>query len=193
MEQDNKKYCMFLDLETGGFSSTKNAICEIAFLVFDTLTYEIVSKSCFKIKPYLRDFKTKELASYKEDALKLNGHTEQDLKANGIEIRHALLVLDKVIKQYNIVFFGGHNVEVFDIKFIQNVYSLYLQKDFTYQKAICTLSMAKLRLSLKSYSLESVCQHFELEPKSYHTAMADTEASFECFKLLRQLPILNKK
>lgn len=184
---------MFLDIETGGLSASKNAICELAFLVFDTETNEIVSKSVLKIKPYLRDFHTKELASYKDDALAINGHNVEDLKANGFEIRQVLGIFDKVIQQYNIVYFGGHNLEIFDVKFIQNVYDLYLSKDFKYSQLICTMKMSRKRLNLKSYSLKSVCEHFGLEPKNYHTAMSDAEASYECFHLLRNLPIIYNK
>jgi DNA polymerase III epsilon subunit-like protein len=181
---------MFLDLETGGFSPTKNAICELAFLVFDTETNEIVSRSCLKIKPYIRDFSTKELASYKDDAMAINGHNLDDLRKNGLDVKNVFDIFDKVIQKFNIVFFGGHNLESFDLKFIDNIYKIYLKKDFKFSQAICTMKMAKKRLKLKSYSLESLCKHFNYTPESYHNAMSDTQSSYEIFQLLRNIQIL---
>lgn len=183
-------YCMFLDLETGGFSPTSNAICEIAFIVFDVKTYEIVSKSCLKIKPYFRDLHNEIYASYKDDALKVNGHNVKDLEKNGMLLIHVLAVLEKVIGQFNIKFFGGHNIESFDIKFLKNVYRLYLEKDFEYQALVCTLKLSRIRLNLKSNKLEDLCTHLQIPATNYHTAMADTEASFEVLKKLR--PIIQR-
>lgn len=188
-DEDNKQtFCMFLDLETGGFNPKTHAICELGFLVFNTRTYEVVSKSVVKIKPYFLDAKTHTKAEYTQSAFKTNRYSQEELERTGFKIENILRLFDEVIRKYEIVYFGGHNVENFDIRFLQHVYRIFMGKEFTYKQAICTLAMARRRIELKSYSLTSLCEHFKLEPKKMHTAMADTEASYEVFQLLRNLP-----
>lgn len=191
--EEKKKFCMFLDIETGGLISNVHGICEIGFLVFNTDTNEIVSKSVVKIKPYLVNVTENKKAEYTEGAFKVNGHSVDDLEKNGFTIQSVLRLFDEVIKKFEIVYFGGHNLENFDIKFLDHVYRVYLKKPFAYSQLICTLAMARKRLDLKSNSLVNVCKHFNLEPKNYHTAMADTEASYEVFQLLRNIQIKNVK
>ena len=193
VEEKKKKFCMFLDIETGGLSSTIHGICEIGFLVFDTETNEIVSKSVVKIKPYLIKIFENKKALYTEEALKINGHSLEDLEKTGFTIQSVLRLFNEVIKRFEIVYFGGHNLENFDIKFLDHVYRMYLKKPFAYSQLICTLAMSRKRLELKSHSLVNLCKHFNLEPKNYHTAMADTEASYEVFQLLRNIQTKNQK
>ena len=181
---------MFLDLETGGFNCTKHGICQVGFIVFDTDSYEIVSKSEIKVKPYFINLQSNEICQYTEEAFEVNRHNELDLKEHGFTIENVLSVLESVINRYEIVFFGGHNIKNFDIKFLESVYQLYLNKPFKYDALVCTMNMAKNRLNLKSNSLINICKHFELEPKNYHTAMADAEASFEVFRLMRLMPMI---
>lgn len=110
--EEKKKFCMFLDIETGGLLSTVHGICEIGFLVFNTDTNEIVSKSVVKIKPYLVKVIENKKAEYTEGAFKVNGHSLEDLEKNGFTIQSVLRLFDEVIKKFEIVYFGGHNLEL---------------------------------------------------------------------------------
>ena len=90
----------FLDIETGGFSITKNGICEIAIIVVDDELNQ-VARLHQLIKPYKRvvdGVESNELVSYKDDVMKINGLTEEQLRrANSAALHFYECMLDLTV------------------------------------------------------------------------------------------------
>ena len=87
----------FIDIETGGYSITKNGVCEIAMIVVDEESNKIVDSIEFFIKPYKRE-DSEELVYYKEDAMLVNGIMLQQLES-GLNVTDAMEMLYMFIQK----------------------------------------------------------------------------------------------
>jgi DNA polymerase III epsilon subunit-like protein len=172
----------FLDIETGGFSKTKNGVCEIAFIAVDnnlniTDTYHVF------IKPYLRE-NSNELVSYKEDAMKVNCLTVEFLEKEGTPVKVAMDRLVKFLLKNNITTLIGHNSKAFDVPRVEHLLNRFADASIRTLNQKDTLLMAKRRLNLKSCKLGDLCRHFGIINEQEHSALADTKATIQLFKKL---------
>lgn len=172
----------FLDIETGGFSKTKNGVCEIAVIAVDndlniTDTYHVF------IKPYYRENST-ELVSYKKDAMKVNGLLVEFLEKEGTYIRHAMQDLVAFLTKNNIITLIGHNSKAFDVPRVEYLLSRFANASVRNLNQKDTMLMAKRRLNLKSCKLGDLCKHFGIINKQEHSALEDTKATIELYKKL---------
>lgn len=172
----------FLDIETGGFSKTKNGVCEIAFIAVDnnlniTDTYHVF------IKPYLRE-NSNELVSYKEDAMKMNCLTVEFLEKEGISVEEAVDKLVKFLVKNNITTLIGHNAKAFDVPRVEHLLNRFADASLRKLNQKDTMLMAKRRLNLKSCKLGDLCSHFGIINKQEHSALEDTKATIELYKKL---------
>lgn len=172
----------FLDIETGGFSKTKNGVCEIAFIAVDndlniTDTYHVF------IKPYLRE-NSNELVSYKADAMKVNCLTVEFLEKEGIPVVEAMDKLVKFLVNNNITTLIGHNSKAFDVPRVEHLLNRFANASVRTMSQKDTMLMAKRRLNLKSCKLSDLCTHFGIVNEQEHSALEDTKATIELYKKL---------
>lgn len=172
----------FLDIETGGFSKTKNGVCEIAIIVVDE-KYEVVDTLHFLIKPYLRENSNK-LVAYNDDAMKVNGLTVEQLLSDGISIEVALTRIIFFLDQHNVMTLIGHNSRVFDVPRIAYLLHRFKRYSIAHLRQEDTMLIAKRKMRLKSYSLEKLCFHFGIVNQKKHSAEGDTLATIELYKKL---------
>lgn len=175
----------FFDIETGGFSITKNGVCEIGLIVIDD-NYNYIDTFYSLIKPYKRE-DSDELVSYKDDAMAINGLTVEQLERDGEEIIIVLLDLINALKSNNVTEIIGHNSKVFDTPRIDYLLTRFLKCDLSFLKQEDTMEIAKLKLKLPSYSLESLCKHFGIVNEKQHSALGDVMATIELYKQLMKL------
>jgi DNA polymerase III epsilon subunit-like protein len=172
----------FLDIETGGFSKTKNGVCEIAFIAVDndlniTDTYHVF------IKPYARE-NSNELVSYKAEAMKVNCLTIEFLEKEGISVVEATDKLVTFLVKNGVTTLIGHNSKAFDVPRVEYLLNRFADASIRTMSQKDTMLMAKRRLNLKSCKLGDLCSHFGIINKQEHSALEDTKATIELYKKL---------
>ena len=177
----------FLDIETGGFSITKNGICEIALIVVDE-QFTVVDTFHSLIKPYTRldenGNPSEELVSYKDDAMTINGLTIERLIEEGLEVEEVVNKLIDFICLNKVKTIIGHNSNAFDIPRVDYLLKRFSNGSFNGPNIEDTMIMAKKKLNLPSYKLESLCAHFGIEIVDQHTAKGDVMATIELYRKL---------
>lgn len=175
----------FLDLETGGFSITKNGICEISLIAVDENLQVVDSFYCL-IKPYTRE-NSEELVSYKWDSMKVNGLTIDKLIEEGDIVENAILQLFNFIIYNDIDIIIGHNSIRFDFPRIKYLLKRFMGYNIDHIKQEDTMIIAKRKLHLNSYALENLCFHFDIKNTEAHTAEGDVLTTIEIYKALQKI------
>lgn len=171
---------LVLDVETGGYDTSINSICEIGLLVIDK-NMNIILEHETLIQPYLKEGLKFE-DCYKPEAMSVNGITKKELTEGGISIEKAIGEFAITCLRYNCISVIGHNVK-FDLRFMQ---SALVEYGYQFQfEPICTIQKSKKFLDLDSYSLKSVCDYFQIENKEEHRALSDAKAALEVYKRLK--------
>lgn len=176
-----------LDTETGGFSTSKNGVCEIALLVVSEDLREVISEYTWLIKPYTRAEDTEELVSYKDDAMAVHGITIEELEREGLDVKEVCEQFLAVLKNENVRTLLGHNVKAFDVPKVEHLTVRFAGKDLKKYAKQCTLQKAKANLEAKSYKLEDLCTQFEIVQENAHRALSD------CYSTLGLAKVLVKK
>ena len=152
---------VFYDFETTGLNPFKNKIIEYAFLRInnDSITKLVNPETKFEHKI------TSITGIHPEDL--------EDKNTIEVEINNIVDFLDKNRTQTYLV---AHNNDGFDKWFLKENLSKYTDTSFSKYMYIDTLVLAKMLLpELRSYSLKSLCEHFNISPGN-HRALGDTEA-----------------
>lgn len=180
MEKSTKNIAV-LDIETGGFSRTKNAICEIGVLILN-VQLEVIEEYRTLISPYIRnpllsDFDG-QLCSYKDDAMEINGIQMEDiLKAPSAEVVAKEFV--ELFTNHNIYKCIGHNIDGFDKPWIEEFLQRF-EVPFEFPETIDTMKMSK-KSGEKKNSLKELCEKLGIENKNAHTAIGDCYATLELY------------
>lgn len=172
-----------LDIETGGFSITKNGICEIALLAVNHQN-EVFATFHTLIKPYTREAGSDELVSYKDDAMSINGLTVKKLIEEGVEVEVAMLRLKVFILTHGIEEIIGHNSNLFDIPRVDYLLNRFANFGIALFPKHDTMLIAKEKHKLPSYKLVDLCKHFGIINKTEHSAKGDAGATLELFLIL---------
>ena len=172
-----------LDIETGGFSITKNGVCEIALIAVNHEN-EIVDTFHTLIKPYTREEGSDELVSYKDDAMAINGLTVEQLILEGIEVSEAMFALKNFILSHGIEEIIGHNSNVFDIPRVDYLLNRFANFGIALLPKQDTMLIAKEKHKLPSYKLGDLCNHFEILNTAEHSALGDALATLKLFLIL---------
>lgn len=170
-----------LDLETGGFSITKNAICEIGILIIND-DLQIIAERNFIIKPYTRP-DSEELVSYKEDAMAVNGISMEDIE-NGEIVTLVCEHIQALFTIHSVTGLIGHNLRKFDFPRIEYLFDRFTQHDLNHLKLEDTLELCRETLSLDCNKLESICDYFGIIQEDRHRALGDCKATLEVYKRL---------
>lgn len=186
--QEQTRYAV-LDIETGGFSKQKNAICEIGLLIVDD-SGTIHDHIEWLIKPYPRPADLQEtpgqLVSYKEDAMAINGLTVERLEAEGHDVKYVCEQLQETCQNHKVNILIGHNAKAFDLPWIEYIMDRF-DCGSPFRHVWDTMIMAKdQHKGLKSYKLVDLCNHFGLEKQADHTAGGDCHATWALYQRLSQ-------
>lgn len=181
-----EKLRAIIDIETGGFSKTKNGVMEVGLLIFDE-HYNILASYQSYIKPYLRpqeEGEEEQLVSYKEDALKVNGLSIELIEEKGLFVEEVLSDLITIFDDYNISQVFAHNSK-FDESFLNVLFDRF-EGGYRFPSGDldCTCQLAKKKLNVKSYSLSNLCEYFGIINNNAHSSIGDCEATL---KLLKEL------
>lgn len=178
-----------IDIETGGFHKTKNGLCEIGLLIMDE-TGKIYEAMNWLIRPYKRrDPDTKqileELVSYKDDAMNVNGLSEELLRKHGTDPGLACAAFEAILRFHKVKTAIGHNIKSFDNPWIEEFTDRF-GKGFKFDSLIDTQIIAKEKLKhLANHKLETLCVHFKVTNKEAHRALGDCHATKEIYFKLK--------
>lgn len=162
-------YVVF-DLETTGLSCYKNEIIEIGAIKVENNRVVDTYSSFVKPKNSIPYYITN-----------INGISNQMVKkAPGID--NALAEFLEFAGEHP---FLGHNIISFDMKFI-NLASEVLYGEGVHNDYIDTLLLSRQHLrNLKSYSLSSLCQYYNIDTTGAHRALTDCEMTNSVYQALR--------
>ena len=167
----------FIDIETTGFGFKKSdRIVEFAILKYEPFKKEIIDQVVELINPEI---------VISNEVSKIHGIKNEHVKNKPI-MEEKINLLIEMMSENNYV--AGHNIDRFDIPFIfqeiirtgkQIPRNFYIVDTFKLSK--------KLIPDLKSYSLDSLCDYFEIDKtkRIVHGALIDCELTKEVFNKLR--------
>ena len=161
--------CVLFDIETTGLSSDTDQIIEISAL--KVVNGEVKDEFSTLVDPGVH---------IPSMASQINGITD-DMVCGCPDVGQAL----KEFKAFvgNDVL-AGHNIERFDLKFIQRDARRFLGREIT-NEHIDTLVIARRYLPrLSSRSLQSLSYHYGISYEGAHRALADCRINLEVFEHL---------
>lgn len=173
------KQC-FLDIETTGFSREWDDIIQIAGIIYDSETKEVISTFDKYIKPkkpinkmveQLTGISNKMVADCDNDIIALSEFTEW-LYVNNPEI----LI--------------GHNIDAFDMSFINTKLKRYRMEPVT-TKTCDTLKIARKlgkegKIKTANHKQETLAEFFKVEYRA-HNAMEDIKALIQIYECMMKI------
>lgn len=181
MKSSIQNFCA-LDTETTGLKAETAAIVEIACCSFDHSLTDLKEFESGVMKVY-------DNREIQQGALDANGITREQLRDG----RDPAVVVKELIKYFNSLKVGnakpvliGHNLDKFDIPFLDNMFSVfkedlskYVNTDFT----IDTMWWARCkREEQTNYKLGTCCEIENIELIDAHRAITDTRATKDLAK-----------
>ena len=162
-----------IDIETTGLEDTDRIIEIGALRVENGL---VVGEFCVLVKCE---------TSLPKEIVDLTGITDEILGERGVEIGEAIKKFCEFCGEETLV---GHNVEVFDMRFLQ---SACIMSGFPPMRNNTkdTMLIARRRLDCDRYDLKSVAENLEIEynQNELHRALADCKLTHCVFEKLRSL------
>jgi DNA polymerase III epsilon subunit-like protein len=180
------KKVVYVDIETGGLDRDRHPITQIA-------AYVPATKEFFERKIIV------DPAECDPVALEINHYNPAVWAATAVPA--CLAALDFIIflrrhatihfvdrdgdKLKSVAQMAGHNADAFDLPFLRRWAAEFGHDLPIYHTSLCTKQLAMwLHPGLDSYSLGPLCQHFGIEIKNAHDALADAVA---CARLAERL------
>lgn len=153
---------IILDLETTGFSTSKNSIWEIGAI-----------KVNGKEEPEQFHVRVDPQTKFSKGALKVTGIDPKELYGEPLfdEIRGELW---EFVRDYPIIAYNAS----FDLRFLRAQDAVY-KRNHAYDY----LKTMRSRKKLPSYKLTEVAKHFNIEHEA-HTALGDAKALYEVIKIV---------
>ena len=168
---------LVLDLETGGLSFEKNPILEIGCVAINN-NLEDIGQYQSLIKPYDSSKKIE------EQALKANGLTLDEVnkgKDSKIVIQEFIDFLKKLKKGKELPIVVGHNIDSFDLPFLDTFFTFHkedLSKYLNAKFTIDTMWWSRLRWQESvNYKLTTCAQNCGVDLVNAHRAMTDVQAN----------------
>lgn len=170
----NRRFA-FVDIETTGLDPDVHEIISIGCIIGEwqnESTIKVAEKFELKIKPEF-------IERAHERSLRVNKYTQEDWN-DAISLSKAL---EQFAKKTDGAIMVSHNVS-FDASFLDKAFKMTnIQPTMHYHK-LDTISLAYAVLKdtdVKRYSLQYLCDYFEIKNNNPHTALSDTEALFALF------------
>jgi DNA polymerase-3 subunit epsilon len=169
MDHVAKKVC-FIDLETTGLDPSKHEIIELAALVVDPTTWQIIRELELKVKP-------EHIETAEQGALAINGYSPDNWEG-AVSLEWAMSELEPLLCD---AIPAGHNPR-FDLGFMEAAWKKVGHRpqcmDYHVLDTVSLCMPLYLTGELTSLKLEAVCSHLGV-PMPTHRAMADCRASLE--------------
>ena len=183
------RYVIVADTETGGLPSKGGkgkpakkafvdvALCEIALVVVDLWEMKIVEEYDAIIAPYTEGLE------YNPNAEAVHGLSVAHLTQNGQDIKDVYLATKTYLKKYANSKIGavlaGHNFQLFDIPFFEEMFAFCKDNLWDYVKFVeDTMKMAWYRAEeQENYKLGTCCRQEGVELVDAHSALHDTRAN----------------
>lgn len=169
----------FLDIETGGFNKEKHAICEIGIVIVDE-NLVIIDEFQSLVLPYKTE--SGNMVEYDPKAMQVHRITQDKLIELGESIFKVLDDIDVLFYHYDIDTIAGHNINKFDLPWMNYLKYRFTGYDYEVDYIIDTLEISKQKLK-GSHKLEDLCDRFGIQ-KGNHRALSDAKASLELYKHL---------
>lgn len=193
--KSNNPYIFICDLETTGFSYTKNDVIELAGIIVEKKGDEYVRLNSFygRCRPYSRDTWTTGAERIHKiplsEALKFQ-HPRQML------IKFLNFLVPYKSNNNKPLLFVSHCKNKFDIKFVYHAFvkeAIHPSfcKVFNFEFTESTVDLAdkyKSMTGLTDSKLPTVADYFNIK-MDHHKAMADTEACFEIYKEFKKMKL----
>jgi DNA polymerase III epsilon subunit family exonuclease len=182
------KNIVVFDFETGGTNSEKHAITEIALVTVNSATLEIGEKFSCLFKPYGKE--------YTEEAEKITGITQEMLENEGLEFNDAfdkiLDFLDNQAIDGVKPIFSGHNIDKFDMPFMQGMFDenkRKIERSINMDTTLDTLKMSRIAFEDAAvHTLAAACANVGIIFEDAHRALNDTTANAKMLiELLKRL------
>ena len=175
MLKDNK--LCFLDCESTGLKKEIHEILEIAVLIYDPSTNEIIDEWERKIEPL-------KLETADPRALKLTNYINNPSLYKG-QLKSALIKFNSSAKDCILV---GQNIAKFDLPFIeQKISDFNIEPSFLRNRVLDTMSLAWFSVyatEIKGLKLDMLCDHFGVSNLGAHSALIDCRRTFELYQRL---------
>lgn len=188
---------MWLDTETTGLETTDASAFELAFILVQNGV--VICERDFYLNPLSETIK------YNEDAGKIHGYTEEQIKAFPPEKEQVLKIADFLQSSVNLfkldgsrtekLVIAGYNVE-FDKKHLK---ALLARNGFNYDdyfidtadvfEQVKRAGIQKALPYLPDRKLGTVAKHLGVNLENAHNALADIRATREVAKKLQQLNV----
>ncbi len=157
-----------IDIETTGNHSQRHSITEVAVINFDGK--EVTEEFCSLVKP---DDAIPGFITY------LTGITSRMVE-DAPEWSEVMERVEELTKGRVLIAHNAH----FDYSFLKSAF-LLCGKSFQ-RKTLCTMRMSRQVFpGLRSYGLDKLCRHFEIESTVSHRALADAQAALKLFRHLQ--------
>jgi len=177
------------DLETGGLEKDINGVAEIAMVVVDMETLEIIDEYTSLIQPYLN-------LEYSDEAFDVTKLSLDILKNEGLPFdivaKNCLEFIDSYKVGNSKPILAGHNIKKFDnpffIKFMEDS-KIDVTKHINLEESVDTLKWARwMFYELANYELGTVASELGITLVEAHRALPDTIANAKVFiKMIKQL------
>jgi len=184
---------LVIDTETGGLSSEKNPILQVAAQIY--YDDKLISEFNEKMKP-------EEWQTLDPIALEVNGNTVEDIKRfpeHKEVFKRFTQWMDNHIDKYNRedkYYQVGYNIHSFDAPFLRAWFHLNDHKyygSYFYNPPVDVMLVAMFacigqRQNIHNFKLVTVCKSLgiKVEDAKLHDAMYDTEITAELFFLLKK-------
>jgi DNA polymerase III epsilon subunit-like protein len=179
---DYKNYIFTVDVETGGLPSKLKkkavhevALTEIAWVIIDNDTLEIVEKESWLIKPYDDNL------IYDPFAAKASNITKEMCEEQGVTIEEAFEGTLQLLKKYKRgrkkPYLAGQNILKFDLDFIEGFFEWNKKdaSDFFHEEIIDTMVWSRHRWPEEGkHNLAVISERCGLEHTEAHRALPDT-------------------
>ena len=172
------------DIETGGFSQSRSALVEIAFLLIDD-NYEIIDQFTTLVLPY-HQRQSAELMEYSPGAEAVHGYSLDTLRKQGMAPVKICEEVDSLLDRFNVTEFIGHNIHKFDRPRLVEFWDRFSNFDASkrFDVTIDTMVAAKQQINAQSYALENLCHGLGIVHEGAHTAGGDCMATLQLAKYL---------
>lgn len=168
---------VFIDLETTGVDPEKHEIIEIAWILVDGQSFEVLSEFVAKVKP-----EHPETANPK--ALEITGYSEEEWGNAGL-LKEALGKIIQLAPQGMLV---GWNI-YFDWSFLEKGFKKFnFVSQFDYHMIdVMVIAYSKLhsKPEIRELGLKKIATYFGIEFQEHH-ALEDIRATYQIFKKLMQ-------
>lgn len=167
---------VFVDLETTGLDSEKHEIIEVAILVVEPRTFQVITEYVTKVKP--QHMKTADPV-----ALNMGVYNEEGWE----DAKDLKTVMNEINKLSEDGMFSGWNV-VFDYSFLSKAFNDLSIMPLCDYHVVDVMSIAFSRLYFKKdpqgLSLRKVAPVLGVDLDEKHGAFKDIEATYKIFKKL---------